>query len=114
LSPAATLPVPVFPYYCLRCVELSAQNLKEATIYNVLVHETRELQSKVKNGHSLLGAKQEEEMLQEIADNEGPKDDVLKAALAKYQAVLESNASWSFADKRVVMKGLAQELRSHG
>ena len=83
-------------------------------MYNVLSHETYELQNKVKKGHSLLGAKQEEAMLQEIAEKEGPEDQALKAALTKYQAVLESTGStWTFADKRVMMKGLARELRSH-
>jgi len=89
------------------------RGVKEATLFNVLSHEVAEYQQRVRRGESLLGVKQEESALARIRESAGAKG-VCAAALSKYQAVLEANPQWSFADKANVMKGLAQALSHSG
>lgn len=77
---------------------------------NVMAHEVHELQTRVQKGESLLGPKQEEAKLRGVVEEALPEGHEFRRALDKYRAVLEGNASWSFADKYNVMKGLAGKL----
>lgn len=85
-------------------LEETWEYLKEHTLMQVVSQEHDDMRKQLRKGESWMGGKQQDRMLASLVEDAEVDDEKVRAALEKYQAVVERNSHWKFMDRYNVMK----------